>query len=239
MHSSSEIIEKLSGRLVVSCQAVDGSYLRQPDILARMAAEACANGAAGVRLDGPDTIEAARRLITALIIGIHKRSHPDYPVRITISAEEAVELVKAGADLVAIDATARPHPEPFDRIAAAVHQAGGLVLADISSCPEAVAAAGQGADFVVTTLSGYTAATHGVLLPNIDLIAELSRELTTPVLGEGGFSTRGQVEAALEAGALGVVVGRAITDVGFLTRSFVPRLRKTKRPMKMEAGTKR
>ncbi|MFC9467644.1 hypothetical protein [Streptomyces coelicoflavus] len=72
------------------------------------------------------------------------------------TVRHALALVEAGA-AVAADATVRPRPDgsTFAEPVEAVHAAGALVMADVSTLGEGRAAADQGADFSGTTLSGY------------------------------------------------------------------------------------
>ena len=75
-----------------------------------------------------------------------------------------------------------------------------------------------------TTLAGYTpdrAKTDG---PDLDLLAEFTARLETPVVPEGRVHTPAQARAALEAGAFAVVVGTAITHPSSITSWFVSAL---------------
>jgi N-acylglucosamine-6-phosphate 2-epimerase len=57
-----------SGSLIVSAQAQVGSPLRKPDILAAIAVEAVAAGAAAVRVQGVETILAVTKAVTVPVI---------------------------------------------------------------------------------------------------------------------------------------------------------------------------
>ncbi|MEB3261992.1 MAG: acetylmannosamine-6-phosphate 2-epimerase, partial [Cyanobacteriota bacterium] len=85
--------------------------MRHPLVIAAMAEAALQNGASGVRLESPEHIGAVRRRCpNALIIGLWKRSFPGSSVYITPRWEEISAVWAAGADVVAIDATARERP---------------------------------------------------------------------------------------------------------------------------------
>ena len=77
-----------------------------------MADASLRNGAVGVRLESPEHIGAVRRRCPdALIIGLWKCTFPDSSVYITPGWRETQTVWSAGADVIAIDATARPRPE--------------------------------------------------------------------------------------------------------------------------------
>ena len=83
--------------------------MRHPDVIAAMAEASLRNGAIGVRLESPEHIGAVRRRCPqALIIGLWKRTFPDSPVYITPGWEEIRTVWAAGADVIALDATAPP-----------------------------------------------------------------------------------------------------------------------------------
>lgn len=56
--SNMGILEKLAGGLIVSCQAGKGEPLCGSHFMAAMAQSAELGGAAGIRTDGPDNIQA-------------------------------------------------------------------------------------------------------------------------------------------------------------------------------------
>ena len=87
--------------------------------------------------------------------GLVKRDLPDTGVRITAFIDDAVALARAGARIVAFDATIRDRPTSVAALVAAIHGEGALAMADISSLAEAEAAIAAGVDLVGTTLSGY------------------------------------------------------------------------------------
>jgi N-acylglucosamine-6-phosphate 2-epimerase len=218
----------LKHSLLVSCQATRNSPLDHPDTIARIAHAAVNGGASGLRINGPSHIAAVRRrLPTTTIIGLHKVETPGTEIRITPTATLAEQLVVAGCDIVAIDATERSReglPE-FSQLVADVHSLGVPVLADIDTVHSAQRAEGLGADFVATTLAGYTEARALTPGPDLELVSELRRSIACPVIAEGRYAEDEQVAAALDSGAHAVVVGTAITDPMFLTRQLADSLR--------------
>ena len=135
----------LQGRLIVSVQAPQGSPMRDPSVIAAMAEASLANGAVGVRLESPEHIGAVRqRCPGALIVGLWKRVYPDSSVYITPGWEEVRAVWAAGADIVAIDATARFRPGGED-LASLIERSqrdlGAPLMADADSLENGLSAA--------------------------------------------------------------------------------------------------
>jgi N-acylglucosamine-6-phosphate 2-epimerase len=208
----------IEGGLVVSAQAAEGSPLDAPAHIAAIAAAAVAGGASGIRAEGVSQVEAVGRAVPVPVIGLRKRDLPGSEVRITPTVGDAAEIVAAGADVVAVDATDRPRPGGTTavQLVREVAELGVPVLADIDSLAAGIAAREAGAAAVATTLSGYTSGTTPAE-PDLDLVAELADALDCPVLAEGRYATAAAVAAAFERGAFAVVVGAAITDATALT----------------------
>lgn len=212
------------GRLIVSCQALADEPLHGASSMARMATAAQVGGAAAIRANSPVDIAAIRDAVDLPIIGLHKVELPGFPVYITPRLEDAVAVADAGADIIAIDATdrTRPHPGTLADYIEAIHAVTGLpVLADIATEDEGVAAEAAGADIVSTTMSGYTETSPRQKEPDVALVNTLVGKLHVPLLAEGRYRLPSQARAALDAGALAVVVGGAITRPQEITRHFI------------------
>ncbi len=217
------LLTRLRGRLIVSCQALPGSPLRYPEIIAALAQCAERGGAGGVRVDGPADIAAVRRVVSVPIIGIQKILGSS-PVYITPTLEAARAVAEAGADIVAVQATRERDPGDvlLPDLIMRIHEEYGIpVMADVSTVDEGLAAAAAGADLVATTLAGYTPRSHQIKGPDLDLVRDLARRSPVPVVAEGRISTPEEARAALHAGAWAVVVGRAITMPEAITERFV------------------
>jgi N-acylglucosamine-6-phosphate 2-epimerase len=215
-------VGRLRGRLVVSCQALPGSPLRHPAIIAALAQCAERGGAGGVRIDGPDDIAAVRQTIALPIIGIFKVS-ASAPVYITPTFAEADAVARAGADIVAVQATQErdQHAMPLADLIARIHRDCKIpVMADVSTVEEGIAAVRAGADLVATTMAGYTPQSRRIPGPDLELIRDLARVVQVPVIAEGRIHTPQDARAAREAGAWAVVVGRAITMPEAITERF-------------------
>ncbi len=94
-------------------------------------------------------------------------------------------------------------------------------MADISTDEEGLAAEAAGADLIATTLSGYTEASPRDSKPDLELIQQLVRKVSVPVIAEGRIATPEQAARALRCGAFAVVVGSAITRPEWITARFV------------------
>ncbi len=221
-------IETIQGQLIVSCQAPKDSPLHDPFIIAAMAKAAVNQGAYGVRVDTPDHVAKVReRLPNTLIIGLWRQMISGYEVYITPRFSDAVAIANAGADIIAIDATLRERPDGetvADLIRKIKQDLDKLVMADVDSLESAIAAVEAGADWVGTTLFGYTKATKNQKPPNYHLLQEMVQKLSVPVICEGGIQTPEMAKKALEIGAKAVVVGTAITGIDLKVQAFIKQL---------------
>lgn len=211
----------LQGKLIVSCQAPPGDPMRETSTLVRLAQSAVAGGGAAIRANDPEVVAAITAAVDLPVIGLWKDG--DVGVFITPTVRHALAVAEAGAAVVAADATDRPRPDgsTFAALVEAVHAAGALVMADVSTLDEGVVAAGLGADFVSTTLSGYVPGTPKQTGPDLALVAALSAAIDVPVVAEGRINTPDEAAEALRLGAHSVVVGTAITAPTALTARFV------------------
>lgn len=218
-----QLVARLRGRLIVSCQAPADSPLHDPYVIARLALTAEQCGAGGVRIDSPSHIAATRALCTVPIIGIHKQVHEGSSVYITPTCSAAAGVIEAGADIVAIDATLRhrPHGEKIGDVINVIRAHGKLVMADVATESQGLAAAELGVDLIATTLSGYTEDSVRHPGPDLALVERLASDTRLPVICEGRVRTPGDVRQAFRAGAYAVVVGGAITGIDQLVRQFV------------------
>ena len=227
-----ELIAKLKGQLIVSCQAAAGEPLDSPAILAALARSAVLGGAAGIRTERPDNIAAIRRAVDVPLIGLYKRKYSDSELHITPALADALAAATAGADIIALDATDRPRPggETLVQIVRELRtRTGCLLMADIATEAEGLAAAALGFDFIGTTMSGYTTATTSTGPPDLALVAALARR-PMRVIAEGRIATPAQAAAALRCGAFAVVVGTAITRPTVITQRFLAAIQRRAQP---------
>jgi N-acylglucosamine-6-phosphate 2-epimerase len=221
-------LQRLKGGIVVSCQARENNPLHGPVFMAAMAAAAVAGGAVGIRADGVADIGAIRAAIgpDIPIMGISKYKLPDGGLFITPTVASAREIIDAGANLVALEATTRERPggETLAQVVAGIHAAGALAMADCATLDDARAAVAASVDAVGSTMSGYVG---GPKLdgPDFELIERMAAELPVAVFAEGRVWTREDAKRGLDLGATFVVVGTAITNPQAITARFVAGLR--------------
>lgn len=216
-----EIAQSFHRRLIVSCQARVGEPFRNPASMARFAMAAVEGGAAAIRAQGPEDIRAIRAAVGVPVIGIWKQLQEDRKVLITPTFEAAQQLVEAGAGMIAIDVTSRGQSlGAIERVRKIRSELGVPVLADIATVEEALAAADAGADFVLSTMRGYTTETQQIQAFDLPFIHELVQRSPVPVIAEGRIETPEQARAAMDAGTWAVVVGSAITRPVTIARRF-------------------
>lgn len=218
------VLEAFRGKLIVSCQANPDSPLRDSYIISRMSLAAVKGGAAALRIQGFEDVQAVRAVTDLPIIGLTKTDRDDTDVYITPTSAEAVKLAALGCQVVALDATLRPRPEPLPEMFRTIHAAGALVMADINTLAEAQNAYALGADIVGTTLAGYTPQSRPLDTPDWALMDEL-REAGLPFIAEGRLNSPAEAAQALKHGAFAVVVGSAITRPDVVTGWFADALR--------------
>jgi N-acylglucosamine-6-phosphate 2-epimerase len=219
----STMLSSLRDQLIVSCQAPADSPLHAPEMIAAIAQATVHQGTVAVRIDSPAHIQAVRHALPQIpIIGLWKQVIPGCAVYITPRLEDAIAVIEAGADIVAIDATLRDRPDGVTvaELISAIHGRDRLVMADVDDFASAAAAIAAGADIVGTTLYGYTASTATQTPPAWDLLRRIAQELDTFTICEGGIATPEMVRQALDEGADAVVVGTAITGIDLRTQAF-------------------
>lgn len=226
MENISRLLERLRGRLIVSCQAWEDDAFHGPEHMARFARAAVEGSAAGIRANGPEDIGAIRATVSVPIIGIQKRTMEDGKILITPDVDSAARLVTAGADVVALDCTARGQRfGALERLRQIKGELKTPVAADIATLEEAQAAAEAGADFVLSTMRGYTAETAHITTFDAGFLAQLIGVVQVPVIAEGRIWTREEARAAFLAGAFAVVVGSAVTRPREITMRFAGAIR--------------
>jgi N-acylglucosamine-6-phosphate 2-epimerase len=215
------ILDRLRGGLIVSIQPEENSVLNLPATVALLARCAVANGAVAVRIEGGERIAAVRAAVDVPVVGLVKRRYPGFEPYISPTEREIAEILAAGAEIVAFDATARPRPGELDvaGLVAAVARGGALGMADCATGAELRGAAAAGAPIVATTLAGYTAESAGAVLPALELLTG-ARQTGAFAIAEGGLASPDDVRRAFAAGADAVVVGTAISNVDALVRAF-------------------
>lgn len=223
--ANQEILDRVKGGLIVSCQALKEEPLYSSYIMSRMAYAAMLGGAVGIRANTVVDITEIKKTVDLPVIGIIKEVYGDCNVYITPTMKEIDALIECGVSIIATDATKRPRPdgktldEFFGEVRAKYPDQ--LFMADCSCYEEGMHAAEIGFDLIGTTMNGYTEYTKGVELPNIGLMGRLAGECGKPVIAEGGIWLPEQLKAALDAGVWAAVIGGAITRPMEITKRFV------------------
>ena len=214
---------RLPKGLIVSCQAPTNSPLHHPEVIAAMAQASINQGAVGVRIDTPSHIRAVRQRITQPIIGLWKQQIPGFEVYITPRFSDAEAIAQVGADIIAIDATFRKRPEgvTVETLIDFIHnKLGKPVMADVDTIEAAKVAATAGADFIGTTLYGYTEETKTESPPGFELLKQMVENLGVPAICEGGIATPAMAKKAINLGAYAVVVGTDITGIDLKVKAY-------------------
>lgn len=221
----SEILKKLKGGLIVSCQAEETEPLGKPSILAAMAQSVVKGGAVAIRADKPANIRHIMKKVTVPVIGIYKKKYPGSEVIITPTNREAEAIRQTGVPIIGIDATKRPRPGG-EKLEDIYHNLSSdrslLLMADISTLEEGLYAAELGFDVIATTLSGYTTYSRQLEEPDFELISELCDNLDhrIPVVAEGRIWDPWHAVEAFRRGAYAVVIGSAITRPTLIAQRF-------------------
>jgi len=219
-------LSTVKGKLIVSCQALPDEPLHSSFIMGRMALAAKEGGAKAIRAQSSVDIQEIKKVTNLPVIGLVKRNYADSPIYITPTMAEVEELLSTECEMIALDMTDRLRPagEKVENLLARIHEAGRLVLADISTYEEGLMAAKLGADAISTTLSGYTPYSPQLTGPDVDLVARLSKELAIPVFAEGRINVPEDVSRVMAAGAYAPIVGSAITRPQLITAKFAQKL---------------
>lgn len=189
-------------------------------LMAAMARAVQLGGAVGIRANGPQDVEVIKRITGLPVIGIHKMTNGAGEMAITPTFSLAEELVRSGADIIAVDVRrTRPFGEPLAELLPRIRRELGVpVMADCATVEDARAAVEIGVDLVASTF-GFRQNGLGTE-PDFQLLRDML-QLGVPVVAEGGFWYPEQVVEALELGVWAVVVGSAVTRPLEITRRFV------------------
>lgn len=222
--TNKEILDKIKGGLIVSCQALESEPLYDSYIMSKMALAAKLGGAVGIRANTVVDIKAIKEKVDLPLIGIIKQEYDDSDVYITPTMKEVDALVETGCEIIAIDATnrLRPNGETLEAFFTKVRKKypNQLFMADTSCFDEGKKAEELGFNLIGTTMAGYTPYTKGTPLPDFNLMQRYVSELHTPVIAEGGIWVPEQLKKAIDIGVHSAVVGTAITRPRDITKHF-------------------
>jgi len=221
---------ELKHALIVAVHPEPSEPLNGLEMTLAMARAVVMGGAKAIRTGGIPEIAAIRASMEIPIIGFTKLVRPDYSeVRVTASFTDAQKIVEAGANMISLEATGRPRPDGLsdrEMIQKIKRELRVPVMADISTYEEGIAAAKAGADFIATSLVGYTPQSIRTEGYNFELLSALVKQLSVPVIAEGHIQSPADARRALSCGAFAVVVGTAITRPHLITKKFVDEINK-------------
>lgn len=219
------LLTKVKGGLIVSCQALEDEPLHGAVIMGKMALAAQIGGAVAIRANTVEDILEIKKNVNLPIIGIIKKKYPSSQVYITPTIKEVDALIEAGVDVIATDATSRERPDCIElsNFVSIIREKYPLciLMADVSTFEEGMAAQEYGFDIVATTMSGYTEYSDKKEGPNFELSKKLADNLTIPLIIEGKINTPEDALKCIRLGAWSVVVGGAITRPQLITERFV------------------
>ncbi|EKO3685623.1 putative N-acetylmannosamine-6-phosphate 2-epimerase [Vibrio metschnikovii] len=225
----SELVQKLTNTIVVSIQPVEGGPLDTTEFVVAMAKAAEMAGAPALRIESVERVAAVAKAVSIPIIGIVKRDLTDSPVRITPFVDDVRALEAAGAAIIAFDATDRVRPESRKAIAEAIVKSRCIGMADCAQFEDGFWAHSQGIELIGSTLSGYTDESTPIE-PDFELVAKFAQAgyLT---MAEGRFNSPELCKQAIEAGAISVTVGSALTRLEVATSWYLEAAAIAKRPL--------
>ena len=223
------ILNSIKGTIIVSVQAMPSEPLYKEECMLAMMKSVVTGGAGALRVAGVRDVKNAKQNFDIPVIGITKPNvipkNWKEIVYITPTVNDTVELIKAGADIVAFDGTQRKRPnnEKLEDIIKYIHINKKLAMADIATLEEGLKAKELGADILSTTLAGYTMESKNSPEnePDYELLKQLVEQTNLPTILEGKIWTPEQVDTAFELGAHCVVIGSAITRPQLITKRFV------------------
>ena len=212
-----KILNDTKGSIIVSCQALPGEplYNEEFSLMPFMARAAKEAGSKCIRTSSVRDVIEIKKETGLPVIGLVKKVYPDYDGYITPTMLEIDQLVEADSDIIALDCTNRKRGDgktPTEFICEIKEKYPDIILmADISTVEEGVAAWKAGVNIVGTTLSGYTPYSPLVDGPDFELAQNLVSRIDIPIIAEGKIHTPEEAKKMLEIGVHAVVVGGAIT----------------------------
>lgn len=216
--------------IIVSCQPDELGLFSDVKFIVEFAVSAELGGAVAVRIEGVENIRAVKSKVRIPIIGIIKSRYPEGDVLITPDLNSVEKIIEAGADIVAIDVTARD--KRFDIFKQVRENYKNVILmADVSTYEEGIKSAELGADIIATTLAGYTPYTkhsYKKYEPDFELVHKLSSSLDVPIVAEGRIWTVEQIKKMFDLGAFAVVIGSVVTRPRLIVQRFVEEIKNKK-----------
>ena len=232
--SREDILEKLRGGVIISCQALPGEpmYSEKGGVMPLFAKAAKEAGAVGIRANSVRDIVEIQEVVDLPIIGIIKQDYEGADAFITPTMAEVDALIETGVEIIALDATvsSRPKGESLEAFVKTIKESypQQLLMADCSTLEEMITAEKLGFDFIGTTLVGYTEQSKHLAINanDFEIIRQAREKIKAPIIAEGNISTPEKVKRVFELGVDSVVVGSAITRPLVIATPFIEAAKK-------------
>ncbi|AXJ12181.1 N-acetylmannosamine-6-phosphate 2-epimerase [Streptococcus pluranimalium] len=232
--SREDILEKLRGGVIISCQALPGEpmYSEKGGVMPLFAKAAKEAGAVGIRANSVRDIVEIQEVVDLPIIGIIKQDYEEADAFITPTMAEVDALVETGVEIIALDATvsSRPKGESLEAFVKTIKESypQQLLMADCSTLEEMITAEKLGFDFIGTTLVGYTEQSKHLAIDanDFEIIRQARQKIKAPIIAEGNISTPEKVKRVFELGVDSIVVGSAITRPLVIAKPFIEAAKK-------------
>lgn len=211
-----EVLEKIKGGMIISCQSEGNDPFNSPSGVTLFAKAAQMAGAAAIRSQGLAKIRMIIKNVPLPMIGLLKGKFNDGTVKITGSFKQVEQLLNTGCDIIAIDGTFRLRegltgPDFISEVRRRFPNC--VIMADIATYEEGTDCEAAGAHCLSTTLSGYTPGTLHFPKdkPDFKLLESLVLKCKIPVIAEGKIKSPDDAARMMQLGAHAVVIGTVIT----------------------------
>ncbi len=224
--TSNDIIKSIKNGLIVSCQMEKHAPGYRDDSVISLVEAAIWAGAVGLRIEGVKNIKDVKKITDLPIIGLKKVFSTETDVFMTPTITDAIEIIEAGADIIAIDGTDRMiNGEKANAIIQKIREKypDVLILADVRDTQDALESLKLGADFVAPTFYRFKPDAKSTDTPDWEMFADMCIKCNGIgfVLMEGKVWTVDDAIRSLYYGAHAVVVGSAITRPHIIAQRFV------------------
>ena len=231
-YSKQEILERIKGQLIVSCQALPSEplYVEEKSIMYLMARAAKQAGSPCIRTSSIRDVLAIKEETDLPVIGIVKIVYDGYDSYITPTMKEVDELYAADADIIALDCTMRKRGDgtTINEFIAQIKEKypDQLLMADCSTVDEALHADELGFDFIGTTMVGYTEQSKNdrIEANDFEILRTIVANAKHLIIAEGNINTPEKARRVIDLGAYSVVVGSIITRPQLITKAFAEAL---------------
>ena len=224
-----DFVEKINGKMIISCQAVGSEPLNDTNAITLMAESVIQGGAEFLRISQYDHIKSIKNKFKNIpSIGLIKKIYKNSEVFITPTKIEIDKLLSLNIECIALDGTTRKRPcDNLEELVNYIRIKNPeiAIMTDCSNIEDVVYCNKLKVDLIGTTLRGYTKDTinKSNIDENYSFVKECLNVGEIPIIAEGGIWEPFQVRELLEIGCHSVV-GSAITRPKEITRKFMKEL---------------